>query len=525
VMKVFPGYASCANHPDNWHQYAPSSAEDNQGPHAFTISPGFYKYSETSPRLTRDPTRWATNVHDLNCSSAALKLVTTFNEWGEGSSVESADEWASASGQGSYLDELHNDTTCNGTNPPAQPTSQVTLLRLRDTLTGSTDGGYVYLTSDGRLAFHSDALTTSTISSVSPGPGWHALELHLRVNGPTSAVEVWLDGAAIPDLTFPTITLGSAPIGVMQIGDTTTGTWDVAFDDAAFSNSRIGPSSNTSPPTTPANLAVTSLAPFSVSLGWDPSTDNVGVVGYDVFRDGTLLKQLGAVTNYTDSTVLATSTHEYTVRARNAAGGTSALSAPLSVTQPAAVTPIFADGFESGDMSAWQTGGTLTVESADVHSGSFAAEGDASAGGGATFEKKPLQASYNDAYARTAFKVKSQVSQINLLRLRTSTGTSIGYVFLNSSGRLGFHADTPNTDTTSTVVPAAGWHSVEVHVNISSGIVELWLDGGSVATLSASGTNLGGVAVSAFQIGDLQNARTYDVLFDDAAFSASRLGI
>jgi hypothetical protein len=37
------------------------------------------------------------------------QIVTSFNEWGEGTSVEGAREWASASGFGTYLDILHND--------------------------------------------------------------------------------------------------------------------------------------------------------------------------------------------------------------------------------------------------------------------------------------------------------------------------------------------------------------------------------------------------------------------------------
>jgi hypothetical protein len=112
VLKVFSGYASCTNQPDQWHQYGPASAEDIQGTHSFTISPGYFKYDAATPLLARDATRWATNVNDMNCSSAALKLVTTFNEWGEGTSVESATQWASSSGQGTYLDTLHNNPTC-----------------------------------------------------------------------------------------------------------------------------------------------------------------------------------------------------------------------------------------------------------------------------------------------------------------------------------------------------------------------------------------------------------------------------
>ena len=42
-------------------------------------------------------------------SNKSWQLITTFNEWGEGTAVESANEWQSASGFGSYLDALHNN--------------------------------------------------------------------------------------------------------------------------------------------------------------------------------------------------------------------------------------------------------------------------------------------------------------------------------------------------------------------------------------------------------------------------------
>jgi hypothetical protein len=42
-------------------------------------------------------------------SKANFQLITTFNEWGEGTSVENAKEWNSSSGFGSYLDVLHYD--------------------------------------------------------------------------------------------------------------------------------------------------------------------------------------------------------------------------------------------------------------------------------------------------------------------------------------------------------------------------------------------------------------------------------
>ncbi len=40
---------------------------------------------------------------------AYIVLVVSFSEWGEGTAVESAREWASASGFGAYLDALYDD--------------------------------------------------------------------------------------------------------------------------------------------------------------------------------------------------------------------------------------------------------------------------------------------------------------------------------------------------------------------------------------------------------------------------------
>jgi hypothetical protein len=107
VLKVFPGYRACTAQPDGWHQYSPATAEDDQHPYSFSISPGFFKATETTPRLARDPAAWAKAARDMVASRARFQLVTTFNEWGEGTAVESARQWQSGSGFGSYLDTLH----------------------------------------------------------------------------------------------------------------------------------------------------------------------------------------------------------------------------------------------------------------------------------------------------------------------------------------------------------------------------------------------------------------------------------
>ncbi len=113
VLKVFSGYQSCANLADSWHQYAPARAADHQPGYSFTISPGFWKKGD-QPLLTRDVCRWAQNVQAMVASGEPLQLITTFNEWGEGTAVEPAREWITSSGFGAYLDLLH----ANGDLPP-----------------------------------------------------------------------------------------------------------------------------------------------------------------------------------------------------------------------------------------------------------------------------------------------------------------------------------------------------------------------------------------------------------------------
>ena len=107
VLKVFPGYQSCTNQPDGWHQYNPAKAAASVGHYSYTISPGFWKVGE-NPQLERNLVSWQQNISKMIASGANFQLITTFNEWGEGTAVESANEWATSSGYGAYLDALHN---------------------------------------------------------------------------------------------------------------------------------------------------------------------------------------------------------------------------------------------------------------------------------------------------------------------------------------------------------------------------------------------------------------------------------
>jgi acid phosphatase type 7 len=119
VLKVFTCFKTCASQPQGWHQYGPAAAESNQAPYSFSISPGFWKKGESAPRLARDASRWQQDAKDMAAASVQFQLVTTFNEWGEGTAVESAGEWTSPSGYGTYLDALHAATAAAPAPAPA----------------------------------------------------------------------------------------------------------------------------------------------------------------------------------------------------------------------------------------------------------------------------------------------------------------------------------------------------------------------------------------------------------------------
>jgi hypothetical protein len=108
-LKVFGGYKNCANQPDSWHQYGPSTHAQQHQPYAFGISPGFWRADEAEARLERDIDRWNKDVRDMVRSKEPWQLIQTFNEWGEGTAIERCLDWQSDSGYGLYLDALHFD--------------------------------------------------------------------------------------------------------------------------------------------------------------------------------------------------------------------------------------------------------------------------------------------------------------------------------------------------------------------------------------------------------------------------------
>ena len=99
------------------------------------------------------------------------------------------------------------------------------------------------------------------------------------------------------------------------------------------SGSGGGGGGDTSAPSVPQGVTASATGSSTVRVGWSPSTDNVGVTGYHVYRSGISVATLGgAATSFQDSGLAPSTQYTYTVDAFDAAGNTSAQSAGAVVT-------------------------------------------------------------------------------------------------------------------------------------------------------------------------------------------------
>ena len=144
--------------------------------------------------------------------------------------------------------------------------------------------------------------------------------------------------------------------------DLTVQARDAAGNPSQASNAlliRTPPSTDTAPPSVPANVRATASTSGSITLQWNASTDNVGVVSYDVFRNnGANPVQTVPDTTATDSGLTANTAYTYTIKARDVNGNVSAASAPITARTAATGAggdPIFDRNVAKTDI-AWGIG-------------------------------------------------------------------------------------------------------------------------------------------------------------------------
>ena len=113
---------------------------------------------------------------------------------------------------------------------------------------------------------------------------------------------------------------------------------DAAGNLSTYSNTATALTPDTTSPSQPATLTATAVSGGEIDLSWGASTDNVGVIGYQVERcqgaSCTSFAQIATptATTYKDTTVAVGTSYSYRVRATDAAGNLSTYSNTTSAT-------------------------------------------------------------------------------------------------------------------------------------------------------------------------------------------------
>jgi chitodextrinase len=206
-----------------------------------------------------------------------------------------------------------------------------------------------------------DPLTGVSVTTLSVGPAGASVSIQMPGGGDTqaptgpSSLSATATSSSSVQLSWPSATdnVGVAGYRLFRNGSQVTETAALSYLDTGRSPSTTyayevraydaagnvgGPATasattpgggDTAAPSVPTGLTATVQKGRKVALSWNASTDNVGVVGYDLYRNGSRVAG-PAGTTYSDRPGRGTFT--YQVRARDAAGNVSGPSASLTVT-------------------------------------------------------------------------------------------------------------------------------------------------------------------------------------------------
>ena len=242
-------------------------------------------------------------------------------------SFESGDGWTQASGDDGDWTRDASGTPSSNTGPSAGADGSYYMF-----LEASTNGSTGQIGANAEAILESPCFNLSGQSSATfsfenhmYGTSVGSLELEASTDG-ASWTTLWSDsGNQGNQWNAVSVSLASylgGEVRLRLVG--TTGTsWssDIAIDNLELTTSGGG-TSDTSAPTTPSNVSASSVTETSATISWSASSDNVGVVGYNVYQGSTFLGTT-ANTSATISSLTAGTTYTFYVTAYDAAGNES----------------------------------------------------------------------------------------------------------------------------------------------------------------------------------------------------------
>ncbi|HSX35978.1 MAG TPA: fibronectin type III domain-containing protein [Patescibacteria group bacterium] len=210
-----------------------------------------------------------------------------------------------------------------------------------------TKGAHYYaLANDPKImgAWTLPDITAPSVPGLTAILGSNGTSANLSWTASTDAVgvtgyKIYRNGGGAPIATITGTTYTDSGLADITTYSYTVAAFDAAGNASAPSDIASVTTPDTTAPSAPSGLIANPVGPTEVDLSWTASTDNVGVTGYQVLRDGTPLTTIGAVTAYTDATAAPQTSYNYTVVALDAAACQSAASNTAIAITPAIPTP------------------------------------------------------------------------------------------------------------------------------------------------------------------------------------------
>jgi fibronectin type III domain protein len=353
-----------------------------------------------------------------------------------------------------YFKSAFNLLSANGTT---------TLLRLRSASGSAILSLNVKVAGTLVVKNHVTGATRTSSTTVSTNVP-HEAQLHGRVNGASSVVEVWLDGVPVADISG-TDNLGTTPIGRVQLGQNSgTVSYDVVFDEVVADTQFIGASA---PPPTPTNLRTTKVTANQVDLAWNPAP---GATSYRIYRD---VGQIGTsnTTSFQDTNVDPETQYAYSADACNSLG-CSAPTAPILVTTPPEGTGDGTIVMAAGDIACdpadagFNNGNGTTGRCRQMHTAALLSPADAVFALGDTQYECGGTAAYAQSYHPSWGQFKSITFPIVADQEYATSGTDCGAP--GADGYFGYFgaAAHPESDGYYSF-DLGGWHVVALNSECS----------------------------------------------------------
>ncbi len=180
---------------------------------------------------------------------------------------------------------------------------------------------------------------------------WNAATDNVGVTG----YNVFINGSLLTTVTGTTLQVTG--LNASTVYSMTVSARDAADNVSSVSTALKVTTPDTQPPTIPEGLAADNITESGFTLSWNASTDNVGVTGYNVFINGSLLTTVTGTTLQVTG-LNASTMYSMTVSARDAADNVSSVSTALNVTTPDTQPPTIPEGLTANDIT--ESGFTLS---------------------------------------------------------------------------------------------------------------------------------------------------------------------